>query len=240
MSKIYIDAGHGNSDPGAVGVGGRREADDNLRLALELNTRLTALGFATKMTRTANAFTPVNRSAAANDWGADLLLSLHRNAFKNSGANGFETWTVIKYTATTDKIAQAIQRRVVAAGKWTNRGVKRGSPSGVDFGLLAGAKMPAVLAEYGFVTNPQDNARFDDNFAEIAAATVSAIVEVFGQPAPPITPPPTLQTYTVVRGDTLTGIARKFGVSLAALIAANPQIKDINVIHTGDKIFIPR
>ena len=45
--------------------------------------------------------------------------------------------------------------------------------------------------------------------------------------------------YTVKKGDTLWGIARRYGVTLTALIAANPQIKNPNLIYPGDRVNIP-
>lgn len=45
--------------------------------------------------------------------------------------------------------------------------------------------------------------------------------------------------YTVKKGDTLWGIARRYGVSLTALIAANPQIKNPNLIYPGNRVQIP-
>ena len=45
--------------------------------------------------------------------------------------------------------------------------------------------------------------------------------------------------YLVKKGDTLWGIAKRFGVSLTALIAANPQIKTPNLIYPGDRVNIP-
>ena len=47
------------------------------------------------------------------------------------------------------------------------------------------------------------------------------------------------ETYTVRKGDTLWGIAKRYDVTLAALIAANPQIKNPNLIYPGDKVAIP-
>ena len=44
---------------------------------------------------------------------------------------------------------------------------------------------------------------------------------------------------TVHKGDTLWGIAKRHGVSLTALISANPQIKNPNLIYPGDKVVIP-
>lgn len=45
--------------------------------------------------------------------------------------------------------------------------------------------------------------------------------------------------YTVKKGDTLWGIAKRCGVSLTALIAANPQIKNPNLIYPGNRVRIP-
>lgn len=45
--------------------------------------------------------------------------------------------------------------------------------------------------------------------------------------------------YTVKKGDTLWGIAKRYGVTLTALIAANPGIKNPNLIYPGDKVVIP-
>ncbi|MGQ0773873.1 MAG: LysM peptidoglycan-binding domain-containing protein [Pseudonocardiales bacterium] len=46
-------------------------------------------------------------------------------------------------------------------------------------------------------------------------------------------------TYIVQPGDTLSGIAKRFEVSLESLIKANPQIKDPDLIHPGEVIYIP-
>ena len=45
--------------------------------------------------------------------------------------------------------------------------------------------------------------------------------------------------YTVKKGDTLWGIAGRYGVTLTALIAANPQIKNPNLIYPGDRVRMP-
>lgn len=47
-------------------------------------------------------------------------------------------------------------------------------------------------------------------------------------------------TYIVQPGDTLSGIAERFGVSLSDLIKANPQIDDPDLIHPGEVVYIPR
>lgn len=54
-----------------------------------------------------------------------------------------------------------------------------------------------------------------------------------------ITPPPAPGRYVVQPGDTLSRIARRFGVTLGALISANPQIADPDLIYPGQVINIP-
>ena len=46
-------------------------------------------------------------------------------------------------------------------------------------------------------------------------------------------------TYVVRKGDTLWGIAGRYGVALTDLIAANPQIKNPNLIYPGETVVIP-
>lgn len=59
------------------------------------------------------------------------------------------------------------------------------------------------------------------------------------QPIPEPTPAPEPTIYKVKKGDTLTKIAKAHKVTLKKLIAANPQIKNPDLIHPGDKITIP-
>jgi spore coat assembly protein SafA len=57
--------------------------------------------------------------------------------------------------------------------------------------------------------------------------------------APPVYYPPASGTYVVQSGDTLGKIARRFGVSLKSLIAANPQISNPSLIYAGQVISLP-
>ena len=51
-------------------------------------------------------------------------------------------------------------------------------------------------------------------------------------------PKPVQNVYYVKKGDTLSGIAKKNGMSLAKLVSYNPQIKDINKISIGQKVYL--
>jgi N-acetylmuramoyl-L-alanine amidase len=93
ISRVVIDAGHGGHDPGAHG-NGVTESELTLDIALRLQKLLTAQpGMDVVMTRDTDVYIPLEeRTAIANREGADLFLSIHANASRNSQARGIETY----------------------------------------------------------------------------------------------------------------------------------------------------
>jgi N-acetylmuramoyl-L-alanine amidase len=93
VSRIVLDPGHGGHDPGALGSG-LNESE----LVLDVTLRLKKLlekqpGIDVVMTRDSDVFIPLEqRTAIANREGADLFLSIHANASRNSRARGVETY----------------------------------------------------------------------------------------------------------------------------------------------------
>ena len=74
------------------------------------------------------------------------------------------------------------------------------------------------------------------------AATTTTPTEASPTPTPTETGPaplPTPEQYVVQRGDTLTSIARRYGISVAQLLAANPQVQDPNTIRFGYALTVP-
>jgi len=57
---------------------------------------------------------------------------------------------------------------------------------------------------------------------------------------PPPPPPRHDQVHVVQRGETVSGIAAQHGTNVASMKQLNPQIRDINVIHPGDRINLPQ
>lgn len=57
-------------------------------------------------------------------------------------------------------------------------------------------------------------------------------------PAPAATPAPSKTAYTVARGDTVSGIAAKFGLRTSAVLAAN-GLSGASIIYPGQKLAIP-
>jgi N-acetylmuramoyl-L-alanine amidase len=92
--RIVIDAGHGGHDPGTIGRAGLQEKDLVLDVALRLERLVRQeLGTEVVMTRSTDVFIPLEeRTAVANQRGADLFLSIHANSSRNPKARGIETY----------------------------------------------------------------------------------------------------------------------------------------------------
>lgn len=177
--RVCIDPGHGGEDSGAQSRDGKTmEKSVTLDLARRLKALLEADGAEVLMTRTSDGvFVKLeDRAAKARRWKADVFVSLHLNANGKSDPRGAETyalpfcgaeatsWDGGKRTPDSTRtfpgnshdvgnvqLAFCIQRRLTAAAKLPDRGVRR-----ARFVVLREAGMPAALVECGFVTNAKD------------------------------------------------------------------------------------
>ena len=85
MRTVILDPGHGGVEPGAI-YEGRKEKDDNLRLAMLLGDILENAGVRVLYTRTSDIDqTPAQKAAIGNRSDADFFISLHRNAMPVPG-----------------------------------------------------------------------------------------------------------------------------------------------------------
>ncbi|AEB65224.1 N-acetylmuramoyl-L-alanine amidase [Bacillus sp. FSL K6-2819] len=167
---ILIDPGHGDQDSGSIG-NGILEKDVNLDIGKRLNTKLNASGALPVMTRSNDTFYSlqerVNKGATA---GADLFISVHGNANDATSANGTETYYDETYQAAASKrLAEQIQPKVVNALSTRDRGVKT-----APFYVIKYSKMPSVLVETAFITNPSDASKLKQaSYKEKTAAAIN-------------------------------------------------------------------
>ena len=95
IKKVVIDAGHGGNDPGTTGRTGLKEKDINLDIAKRLSKLLRDSGVDVVLTRSYDVFVPLSRRVdIANNSRADLFISIHGNANRVRGLNGFEVYYV--------------------------------------------------------------------------------------------------------------------------------------------------
>lgn len=175
--KIYIDAGHGGSDPGAV-ADGRKEKDLNLKVALYLGEYLKTYGCSLKYTRVADTEKSImNSCKEANAWKADLFISIHFNAGKGTG---FENYY---YSAAGKKLCTYIETEVKKIPQ-VSRGVKERK----TLGVLKYTNMVACLNEGAFMDTPKDIAKFntDAKLKKLAVAYGKGIVKYLGLTKTPI------------------------------------------------------
>lgn len=159
MAKIYIDPGHNASgaDTGAVGFA-LKEQDVSVKIGVMLRDMLIASGQTVKMSRehiTDTISPTLNGSLSAryngaNNWGADLFISIHCNA-ANTKAYGCETYHCTGSTKGAE-LAKAVQNHLVAETGRINRGVKS-----ANYAVIKHTNMPAILVETAFIDNYDDN-----------------------------------------------------------------------------------
>lgn len=169
---IMLDAGHGGRDPGAV-YDGRQEKDDALKLVMAVGEILQDRGINVEYTRTTDVYeTPYEKAMKANQAGADLFISIHRNSFPaDNEVSGVES-LVYDLSGLKYQIAEAIDEELATVG-FVDLGVKA-RPNLV---VLKRTKMPAVLVEAGFINSDTDNILFDQNFQDMALAIAEGILD---------------------------------------------------------------
>jgi len=248
MSKrISIEVGHGGSDHGAT-FGDLREKDITLTMSLELMRQLRRHDCEVLISRTTDVNDPAAAFfARATAFNPDVGISVHVNA---GGGNGFEAFhQTNELQARSIALCRAIADRVRAAGQVLRNPAVRNvnafpTPTGQNFvRLMNTVPGPYAYCELGFIDSPSDRARWDAtaNQRRFATAYARGILEFLGvvwidegqsQPSTGI-------TYTIRQGDTMTSIARNHGITLEALVAANPQISNPDLIIPGHVIRIP-
>ena len=180
---IVVDAGHGGHDRGGVPYQRIGEKGMTLDVSLRLRQVLQARGYRVIMTRTSDVFVPLGtRVAIANSNRGATFVSVHFNSSRRAGANGVETYY---YRSDSASLAASIHRNVVAGAPTENRGIRRRG-----FFVLRRTRVPSVLVECGFLTNPAEgrlaqSASYRQQLAERIARGIAR------QPAPfhrPLTP----------------------------------------------------
>ncbi|MFK2827114.1 N-acetylmuramoyl-L-alanine amidase [Bacillus sp. B190/17] len=151
---IVLDAGHGGKDPGAV-ANGLLEKDITLQLALKAGAFLrTNYNCDVMYTRNKDVYlTLPERTNIANRAGADLFCSFHINSF-NEKSKGFETFRYPGTKGKTADLQKGVHEEVMKIMQpygITDRGMKQ-----QDLAVVRGTKMPAVLTETLFISNPNE------------------------------------------------------------------------------------
>lgn len=282
---IAIDAGHGGEDPGASGPGGLREKQVVLQIAQRLERQLGEIpGFKPVLIRTGDYYISLaNRRDRARALEADLLVSIHADAFRQKSAHGASVYalsmrgatsTTAQYLADSENAADLVggvelgEMDPVLAGVLADLsmtgtldtslnlgalileqigGVARLHKKQVEqagFVVLKSPDVPSLLIETGFISNPGEAERLaTPAYQEKMARAIRRGIQSWFARQPP---PGTLLAWqreqggrevTIAAGDTLSEIAERYGVSVAAIKTTNGLSRD--VIFVGQTLLIP-
>ena len=167
---LILDPGHGGEDGGAA-VGGALEKDLNLAVSLRIADLCTLFGLPVRMTRTQDVllydyyhdlenyrgkqktYDLKNRVRMAEESGAAVLLSVHMNQFPQTSCRGMQVY----YSPNTDASAELAERIRQSARMRLDPDNRRETKKATDaIYLLKRVRIPAVLAECGFLSNPDE------------------------------------------------------------------------------------
>lgn len=148
IPRVYIDPGHGGTDPGAV-ANGLQEKTVTLNIALQVRDILKASwNVDVRMSRTTDITRSLTyRTDDANAWGATIFVSIHINA---GGGTGFESYRYPNASATTVRLQNTVHPRVLSGMRTVASVTDRGQKS-ADLHVLRESAMPAVLTENLFI-----------------------------------------------------------------------------------------
>ncbi|MFJ5713102.1 N-acetylmuramoyl-L-alanine amidase [Neobacillus sp. NPDC093127] len=175
--KIFLDAGHGGKDSGAVGFG-LKEKDLTLTIVKKIGKLLADYeGVEVLYSRTDDRFLELSeRAAFANKANADFCQSIHINA--TPSGTGFESFVHTSASAKSIAYQNEIHPEIMRAiGDVQDRGKKN-----ANYAMVRQPNMPSILTESLFIDNPNDNKLLQqDSFLDkVAQGHVNGYVKAFG------------------------------------------------------------
>ena len=236
--RIVVDAGHGGVDSGAVS-GNLKEKDFNLQAANYMYNRFKELGVPVTITRdTDKTLSRNERLNTMRSLGTDpnvIVLSNHINAGGGEGAE------VVYPLRTSPTLAKNIFEEIGARGQIKRKIYQRVLPENPKkdyyYIMRETPNTTALLIEYGFIDNPRDQVKLQNNITNYAEGVVKAVSEYIGVPYTLPNSSEIGDIYTVKKGDTLYSIARKFNINVNELINLN-NLTTTN-LAIGQKIKLP-
>lgn len=171
MKKIiFVDAGHGGADPGAVGY--VKESEINIKVTNYMCAHLEA-NYDCKVIKDISADSINTVVARANKAKADIFVSNHVNSGRGDG------YEALIYNEKNAELARIFQKHVKEAGQ----NIRPYSPvCRPDLGVLRLTKMPAILNEMAFVDNKKDIKDWDEpaELKKMGIAYAKAAAEAVG------------------------------------------------------------
>ncbi len=172
------NSGHGGFDGGAVASDGTIEKDINLDISLKLNAILSFFGYNTVMVRTEDISTEdlgdalgskkvsdiKNRLALTEKYENSILISIHMNKYSTSQPHGAQVF--YSPNNVSKDLADNIQSSIKNCIQQDNKRITKQATN--DIYLLYHSKVPSVIVECGFLSNPTDLTSLKDSNYQLA------------------------------------------------------------------------
>jgi N-acetylmuramoyl-L-alanine amidase len=156
-ATVVVDAGHGGKDPGSM-IGGIHEKNIDLQVARKVAALLTQQGVTVVMTRQDDRFIELEeRAGVANRRDTDLFVSIHADSAPDRRISGFTLYVARDASREAYDAARAVSATMAKTGSDT-RGIRE-----ADYKVLVQTNCPAILIECGYLSNPLDARRLQDN-----------------------------------------------------------------------------
>ena len=176
MKTVYLLAGHSMSDPGAIGVGGRKEADETIKLRNAIAEILKEDGVVVVIDNDRNNLAQVLKAIESTE--DDIVFDIHFNSNENGAANGVECFVPNRYTSKEMTLARNIATNLSRIAPFKLRGL-----AGVTTELNSHRGSLGVMRENGtnvllevcFISNQSDMNKYDAAFNEIAEVIATNI-----------------------------------------------------------------
>ena len=158
-----VDAGHGGTDPGKVGVDGSLEKDINLAVAERLKTYLEQDDVKVIMTRETDTglysetdsrkkMADMNRRCQIiNETSPALTVSIHQNSYHEEGIHGAQVF-YYSHSSDGEKAAVIMQKALLAVDSDNTRQAKAND----TYYMLKRTEFPTVIVECGFLSNNEE------------------------------------------------------------------------------------
>ena len=154
---IVVDPGHGGEDPGKVGTNDVLEKDLNLKISKKVQKLLEEAGIKVVMTREDDKVPDAKkedlqqRIDLINDTKPRLAIGIHQNSYPDESIRGAQ---VFYHTITeeAEDVATAIQEELRTVDTTNTRQIKEND----TYYMLKNSKVPMIIVECGFLTNPEE------------------------------------------------------------------------------------
>lgn len=183
---VVIDAGHGDADPGKVGVNNALEKDINLKIAEIVEEKLTEKGYEVVMTRDKDEMLAdpgstnkkiqdmKARVELINEKAPALALSIHQNSYHDGSIHGAQVF-YYSHSDEGENAAKILQGALLEVDPENTRQAKAND----SYYLLKRTEVPTIIVECGFLSNAEEAEKLvDEEYQQrLADAITQGIIE---------------------------------------------------------------